>query len=337
MKNEISLTIFGILYKDQIEQFKFINTKLNNNFNKFRNTISCTEKICLSYLTHISNSYYCKNNNNYITFNSSQLSDRSNNYFSAYSLRRYINKMSNIWINENETILDKDENGIKINKGKNKKFTCILRFNNLPEELKKEFEKPSLILTLSFLLDKCAYHFVKNNSLIISDYEIEQIRKTINVTNKTLNNDLKVLIKNNLLNKSESGIVISQELFKKYISIININITKKKENNIIKQKELIIKAKNEKVIYDANKVSEITTNIIKEKTKNAISLIINIINSAEYNLEKCIGKNQANLIYKDYKERLRGSINLLEINQHGSGNFSTSNDSLWEINQHPYI
>ena len=64
MKNELKLVILGMLYSDQIEYLKTINTNLNPDYDFTNNKFSCSAKLCLAYLTQRSNSNYCKFHNN---------------------------------------------------------------------------------------------------------------------------------------------------------------------------------------------------------------------------------------------------------------------------------
>lgn len=343
MKNELKLVILGMLYSDQIEYLKTINTNLNPDYDLTNNKFSCSAKLCLAYLTKRSNSNYCKfHNNDYLTLSGETLALDSYDQFSGSSIRRYINILSEIKINNQKTILLKDNNGIKVNRNKNKrKFTCILKFRNKDKanenNYNDELNKPSLIMAISFLLDKSAFHFVKDNSLFLNSSECNSIRKLIDVTDKTFKHDLKVLNKYGLINFVEDGVEISNSLFKEYLKIINVNIANREKEKCKEQEKTIIAANKENLIYD---IAENTNTVIKsinQQSEELIKYLQLLINSVGYKLEKNLGKFKANNQVFSIQKELSGMIRSWEIFQQGVGNFSTQIESLGEIFQHSYI
>lgn len=172
MSNDLKLFKVGKLYLDQINNSKMV--------------LSASSKIVLSLITNLSDSRYAQENNNgAVNLSLKTLSEYSFNLFSASAIKYHLNKLKNTnqfnLVDLNYPFLFKSElnelkNGIKVNSLKKEKFICILKTNN------EKLNKPSLILLLSFLLDRACFHFKKEGYFYINNSELDLITKQLGLT-----------------------------------------------------------------------------------------------------------------------------------------------------------
>ena len=276
MSNDLKLFKVGKLYLDQINNSKMV--------------LSASSKIVLSLITNLSDSRYAQENNNgAVNLSLKTLSEYSFNLFSASAIKYHLNKLKNTnqfnLVDLNYPFLFKSElnelkNGIKVNSLKKEKFICILKTNN------ENLNKPSLILLLSFLLDRACFHFKKEGYFYINNSELDLITKQLGLTPKTIKNDIATLFKNNLIEFKNNQILITEKLAKEYCFIFNFKFAEKE--NLKSQKEVITKSYIEHVVDDLTKVSN-----SERSTTEKESLFEQIISYSAYRLGKVITESES--------------------------------------------
>lgn len=276
MSNDLKLFKVGKLYLDQINNSKMV--------------LSASSKIVLSLITNLSDSRYAKENNNgAVNLSLKTISEYSFNLFSVSAIKYHLNKLRNTnqfnQVDLKLPFLFKSElnelkNGIKVNSLKNEKFICILKTNN------ENLNKPSLILLLSFLLNRACFHFKSEGYFYIKNSELDLITKQLGLTSKTIKNDIATLFKNNLIEFKNNQILITEKLAKEYCFIMNFKFAEKE--NLKSQKEVITKSYIEHVVDDLTKVSN-----SERSTTEKESLFEQIISYSAYRLGKVITDSES--------------------------------------------
>lgn len=276
MSNDLKLFKVGKLYLDQIKNSKMV--------------LSASSKIVLSLITNLSDSRYAKENNNgAVNLPLKTLSEYSFNLFSASAIKYHLNRLRNTnqfnQVDLNMPFLFKSElnelkNGIKVNSLKNEKFICIFKTNN------ENLNKPSLILLLSFLLNRACYRFKAEGYFYIKNSEVDLITNQLGLTSKTVKNDIATLFKNNLIEFKNNQILLSEILVKEYCFIMNFKLSEKE--NLKTQKETITKSYIEHVVENLSKVSN-----SERSTTEKESLFEQLISYSAYRLGKVITESES--------------------------------------------
>src|SRR5574344_3121372 len=285
MKNELSIQKLGKLYKEQIDITK---TLKNDCGIKDKSSISLKTKLVLSILTNLNDSNYCTYNNLPVTLKSPEIAKCSNNLFDEKAIRYQIRLMNKIEKDYKVKLIEKTDKGIIVNRNRNTKFLMVFNFNSDNPEL----NKPSMIFTISYLLEKSLLNYIKKGNYVVNSSELKRIRLNIGVTEKTFKNDLKTLNKYSLIEFENNEIILSNSLKEQHLLLVNLKLADKK--NKLKQKNEIKKITEKHIEIQMEEQIENTRLQIENAIENLSKTAFRLKNSYQYTLEKTFGKIKAN-------------------------------------------
>ena len=217
---DFKLTRFGKLYKEHLTSFKDL--------------YSSTTLLTLSLLTSLGSTTYAKNNNNCISFTTSELSECMQGLLSSRMIRRQLNLLED----EQPTLINEIHVGnycnIQITPCDTNKF--FYTFNLLDQKSQFVIKTPSTILLLSYLLDLAAFNYRAGLGFSVNKAQLNHLDSDLGVTKKTIQNGFKELISNKLITCSFDekdtsltsilmyGFNFDKELFNQYSQFVKLEI-----------------------------------------------------------------------------------------------------------------
>lgn len=249
--------------KDKKDTFDFIAGCSHNLFNRrtVRDNIKIISKIKINTIDELNKKniltvYPYQENGVKVNNKRIKIFNPSNTDLKSHT--KFFNVFSFSTKKECEFTNDNEENNkyIKIN---NKKE--VIDNNNEKEYLKSLLNKPSVILNLSLMLDIGFIHYKKENKFYVTKDEVKIIANRLNITLKTIQNDLKMLAENKIIKIVNNNFYLNKNIFEQYLLLVKYKLNDK---SIMK------------ITFDNNakaKIKQLSLNKIKRNVINELKNI----------------------------------------------------------------